>query len=81
MATMKELRTAAGLSSYELADVTGVTAPAVLRWESGISAPRMRLRPLAAKALGVTVDELSKAVTATKAERIRRDLAGEKEIR
>lgn len=52
------LRVDAGLSREALAKSSDVSVPTVARWEHGINKPRGTNAALAAKALGVTVDEL-----------------------
>lgn len=55
---IKEWRKAANLTQGQLADMIGVTQPAVAYWESGISAPSLLNLIAMAKALGCTIDQL-----------------------
>ncbi len=58
MKTIKELRTAAGLTQLELANLIQVTPSAVYNWERGKNEPSAtNLRDLA-QALGVSMDEI-----------------------
>lgn len=56
--TLHELRTNAGLSQDDLAELVGVSQPTISRWEDGTMTPNTdKLRSLA-KALGVTIEDL-----------------------
>lgn len=48
------LREGLGMSQKELANIVGVTAPAVTMWESGVRFPRGKALGRLAKALGVS---------------------------
>lgn len=48
------LREVLGMSQKELANLVGVTAPAVTMWESGVRFPRGKALSKLAKALGVS---------------------------
>lgn len=48
------LREGLGMSQKELANLVGVTAPAVTMWESGVRFPRGKALSKLAKALGVS---------------------------
>jgi transcriptional regulator with XRE-family HTH domain len=53
-----ERRKTVGLSQEKLAEVVGVDRTTVMRWENGEFAPQPAQRPLLAKALAVSVEEL-----------------------
>lgn len=55
---IRELRRRDGLTQDALADILGVTAQAVSRWESGGSYPDMEIVPAIANYFGITIDEL-----------------------
>ena len=55
---IKALREAKGYSRSELAQLMGVSRPAVVKWETGKSAPRSDKLPLLAQILGVEVGQL-----------------------
>jgi transcriptional regulator with XRE-family HTH domain len=66
---IRELRLAKGLTQLELAVACGLTCKSTVgKWEAGISAPRARLLPLIAAALGVVVAALYEPVAADAAE-------------
>lgn len=52
------LRRQKGLKQEELAEVLGVSAQAVSKWENDQTCPDISLLPMLAKSLDVTVDEL-----------------------
>ena len=52
------LRRAKGLTQEQLADMLGVSAPAVSKWETGSSYPDISLLCPLARALGTNVDSL-----------------------
>ena len=52
------LRKEAGLSQVELASKLGVTNKAVSKWENGSAKPQLKLLPLLASSLGVSVENL-----------------------
>ncbi len=53
-----EKRKAKGLKQDELAEMLGVSAQAVSKWENDVSCPDIMTLPLLAEKLGCTVDEL-----------------------
>lgn len=53
-----EKRKARGLKQDELAEMLGVSAQAVSKWENDVSCPDIMTLPLLAEKLGCTVDEL-----------------------
>lgn len=55
---IRELRHRANLTQEMLAEILGVTAQAVSRWESGGSYPDMEIIPSIAHYFGITIDEL-----------------------
>lgn len=55
---LKQIRESKGISQKELASALGVTESAVSHWESNRYLPAAENLHLAAKALGVTIDEL-----------------------
>lgn len=55
---ISEKRKAKGLKQDELAEMLGVSAQAVSKWENDISCPDIMSLPLLSKKLGCTVDEL-----------------------
>ena len=55
---ISEKRKAKGLKQDELAEMLGVSAQAVSKWENDISCPDIMSLPLLAEKLGCTVDEL-----------------------
>lgn len=57
-ATILAARRAKGLTQESLADLVGVSAAAVSKWETGASYPDITLLPPIARALGITVDTL-----------------------
>ncbi|HET8658177.1 MAG TPA: helix-turn-helix transcriptional regulator [Micromonosporaceae bacterium] len=59
-----ERRKTVGLSQEKLAEVIGVDRITVVRWENGDYAPQPGQRPLLAKALAVSVEELHVLLTA-----------------
>ncbi len=52
------LREEKGMTQAELADMLGVTAAAVSKWENGVSKPKIEILFSLAKILGVTPEEL-----------------------
>lgn len=52
------LRRAAKMSRQELADILGMTATAVYKWESGESQPNIETMKTIAEHFGVSLDEL-----------------------
>lgn len=63
-----ERRKTVGLSQEKLAEVIGVDRITVVRWENGEYAPQPGQRPLLAKALAVSVEELHVLLTAADVE-------------
>lgn len=57
-ATILTARRTKGLTQEALADLVGVSAAAVSKWETGASYPDITLLPPLARALGMTVDTL-----------------------
>ena len=53
-----EKRKARGLKQDELAEMLGVSAQAVSKWENDVSCPDIMTLPSLAEKLGCTVDEL-----------------------
>lgn len=58
-ATLRRLRTSAGLSQDELADLAGVSAQTLSTWETGRSGPSARVLAAVAAALRVTAADLA----------------------
>lgn len=57
--TIRSLRKAKGMTQWDLALKLNVDQAAVSNWERGISRPLRKMMEPLAKALGVTVEELS----------------------
>lgn len=57
-ATIIALRRKNNLTQEQLADIVGVSAPAVSKWETGNSYPDITLLPALASALNTTIDNL-----------------------
>lgn len=55
---VKELRTAAGMTQKNLADMVGVTVPAVCLWESGARNPELENIFRMTLIFGVTVEDI-----------------------
>ena len=55
---INELRKKNNLTQEMLADMLGVTAQAVSKWERGVANPDLYLIPTLAEVFGVTADEL-----------------------
>lgn len=64
--TLKDLRTAAGLTQTALASEIGSSQPSYSFWEAGRAWPTIDLLPALARAFGVTVDELVAALIVTR---------------
>nr|WP_297284110.1 helix-turn-helix transcriptional regulator [uncultured Agathobaculum sp.] len=60
--TILAARHTKGLTQEALADLVGVSAAAVSKWETGASYPDITLLPPIARALGMTVDALPRAL-------------------
>ena len=56
--TIRQLREAHHLTQSQLADILGVTAKAVSKWERDLSCPDINSLPSLAEVLGVSVEEL-----------------------
>lgn len=56
--TIRERRLAKHLTQEQLANYLGVTAPAVNKWEKGISYPDIRLLPALARLLDTDLNTL-----------------------
>ena len=61
-----ELREKKGLSQSELGEKLGVTNKAVSKWENGVSYPSTELMLPLAEILGVTIEDLYKAISDSK---------------
>lgn len=57
---LSELRVKAGLSQRQLAELAGLTYAVIVSWEQGRRQPSLEGAHAVAKALGLTVDELTK---------------------
>lgn len=57
---IKELRVAAGLTQWQLAEQVGVSQPAVALWETGVNIPSLANVIAMARALSCTIDELTR---------------------
>ena len=64
-ATVKKLREAKGITQQQLADIIGVTAKAVSKWETAKGLPDISLIESLSQALGVSVMELMSGETVT----------------
>lgn len=62
-ATIKKLREAKGITQLQLAEIIGVTAKAVSKWETGKGLPDISLVEPLSKTLGVSVMELMSGET------------------
>lgn len=62
---LRELRMMAVLTQKQLADQLFVGQSAVANWEAGLSKPQRKYRPLMAKALHCTEEELERALDRT----------------
>lgn len=62
-ATVKKLREAKGITQQQLADIIGVTAKAVSKWETAKGLPDISLIESLSQALGVSVMELMSGET------------------
>lgn len=62
-ATVKKLREAKGITQLQLADIIGVTAKAVSKWETAKGLPDISLIEPLSQALGVSVMELMSGET------------------
>jgi transcriptional regulator with XRE-family HTH domain len=63
--TLRQLREQAGLSLNKFARLCDVAEPSAWQWEHCLNAPRAYRRPRIAAVLGVTEDELNKAIDQT----------------
>ena len=55
---LREKRKAAGLTQEQLANALGITAPAVNKWERGLSCPDLTLLPVLARLLKTDLNTL-----------------------
>lgn len=55
---IRTLRTDAGMTQQELADIVGLTREAVAQWENDIAMPRLGAAMKLAEHFGITLDEL-----------------------
>jgi transcriptional regulator with XRE-family HTH domain len=63
---LARLRVAAGLSQQELADRLGtISEPSIHRWETGRTRPSVDMLPILASILGVSIEELARAIIET----------------
>ena len=53
-----QLRKEKGYTQEQLAEMMGVSAQAVSKWENDVSCPDISILPMLAEKLGVTTDEL-----------------------
>ncbi len=60
---LAERRKAVGHSQQRLAELLGVHRSTVFRWEAGLKDPVPRLRPVLARALAVSIDELDRLLS------------------
>ena len=58
MLSIREARTALGMTQEQLAKAVGVTQAAVTQWENGSTHPSFKILAKLAKTLQITVDEL-----------------------
>jgi len=77
---IKALRQARGVTQETVAEVLGVSAQAVSKWETGAAAPDIALLPAISAYFGVSIDELFALSDETKLERIRNMLWDRREI-
>lgn len=56
--TIRELRTAAGLTQKQLAEAIGVTPHTVYRWERGMVPPHVQSLQAMARLFGVSLDTI-----------------------
>lgn len=68
---IKSLRLEKSVTQEQLADVFGVSAQAVSKWENGITTPDIALLPKLSVYFGVTIDELFDITDESHMERIR----------
>jgi len=59
----QERRKNKGLTQRQIADAFGIKAAAVSSWERGLSIPRPQFWQTLGKMLGVTIDQIAKAVS------------------
>ena len=69
---IKQLRQKAGLTQDQLANLIGISAQAVSKWETGTTMPDITLLPVLSTEFGVTIDELFDLSTEQKLQRIER---------
>ena len=58
MKVIRKMRLARGLTQAKLAEALDVDTSTVTKWETGEAKPRADKRPLLAKILGCSIDEL-----------------------
>ena len=67
--TLKDMRLMAGFKTQEsLAAAANITRSVVTKWENGLTYPTPKNMLIMANILGVTVDEILKAIAAKKSE-------------
>ena len=69
---IKQLRQKAGLTQEQLANLIGISAQAISKWETGTTMPDITLLPVLSTEFGVTIDELFDLSTEQKLQRIER---------
>lgn len=75
---IKALRLGKSVTQEQLADVFGVSAQAVSKWENGLTAPDIALLPKLSVYFGVTIDELFDMTDESHMERIQNMIWGER---
>lgn len=56
--SIKSKRIEAGYTQEQLADILGISRPAVTLWETGVNSPRSDMLPKIANLLHCTIDDL-----------------------
>lgn len=69
---IKQLRQKAGLTQEQLANLIGISAQAISKWETGTTMPDITLLPVLSTEFGVTIDELFDLSVEQKLQRIER---------
>ena len=69
---IKQLRQKAGLTQEQLANLIGISAQAISKWETGTTMPDITLLPVLSTEFGVTIDDLFDLSTEQKLQRIER---------
>ena len=67
---IKQLRYRASLTQEQLAEILGLSAQAISKWENSVSMPDIALLPTLAETFGVSIDELFDLTTEQKYRRI-----------